>query len=260
LHGPTDAEDSVRTSVLQPFEHIQHDIEQKVVSQMDPLLIAIILGWILSVCVHEYAHAASAYAAGDRSVAQRGYLTMNPLSYIDPLTSLLIPVMALWMGGIALPGGAVQIEKAALRKRQYASLVALAGPATNLTLFLIFAALIHPRLGLVGASYDVRDWPAWALFAGTMAFLQIFAVMLNLLPVPPFDGYHIVEPFLSVRLRMRLSDPQVQFVCLLAVLFLLWQFPPMMRLFFAGISTAFQIIGIPWQLPAACYNLTFFGG
>ena len=83
----------------------------------DSLFFAVLLGWILTVCVHEYAHALTAYLCGDKSVADRGYLTMNPLSYIDPMTSLLLPVFALWMGGIALPGGAVQINLSALRKR-----------------------------------------------------------------------------------------------------------------------------------------------
>ena len=50
----------------------------------NPLLIAVIIGWVMSVCVHEYCHALAAYLAGDRSVSARGYLSMNPLLYIDP--------------------------------------------------------------------------------------------------------------------------------------------------------------------------------
>jgi len=226
---------------------------------LDPLFIAVLLGWILSVCVHEYAHALAAYLSGDRSVADRGYLAMNPLSYIDPLTSILIPVMALWMGGIALPGGAVQINTAALRKRWYGSLVAAAGPLSNLVLFALFCVLIHPRVGLVEVGLNIRDWPAWAVFAGTMAFLQIFAILLNLLPVPPFDGFHIVEPFLKPSLRMRVADPQVQFICLLAVLFILWQVPVAVSVFFSIIATVFQAVGIPWEIPATCFRLTFAG-
>ena len=130
----------------------------------NPLLIAIIIGWIMSVCVHEYSHALAAYLAGDRSVSDRGYLSMNPLLYIDPFMSIILPVVALLMGGIPLPGGAVLIDRLALRKRWYGSLVSAAGPASNFLLFLLCTAVIHPRLGLVHWNENVHDWPLWAVF------------------------------------------------------------------------------------------------
>ena len=66
----------------------------------------------MSLCLHEYAHALVAYRAGDRGVADRGYLTLNPLKYTHPLLSIVLPVVVVMLGGIGLPGGAVWVDHA----------------------------------------------------------------------------------------------------------------------------------------------------
>ena len=71
--------------------------------------------WVFSVCLHEFGHALVAYRGGDYTVREKGYLTMNPLHYTDPLFSILMPLLFLAMGGIGLPGGAVYIERQLLR-------------------------------------------------------------------------------------------------------------------------------------------------
>ena len=94
---------------------------------------AVVLGgWVITLCLHEFAHAAVAYAGGDTSVRARGYLTLNPLRYTDLAYSVIIPILLLAVGGIPLPGGAVLVEPGRLRRRWYASLVSAAGPATNM--------------------------------------------------------------------------------------------------------------------------------
>ena len=70
-----------------------------------PLLGAVLICWIFSVCVHEFSHAIVAYWGGDTSVRQRGYLSFNPFCYIHPVTSILLPCVFLLMGGVPLPGG-----------------------------------------------------------------------------------------------------------------------------------------------------------
>ena len=69
-------------------------------------------GWIVSLCLHEYAHALVAYKGGDHDVAHRGYLTLNPMKYTHPLLSFVLPVVFLLLGGIGLPGGAVWVDHA----------------------------------------------------------------------------------------------------------------------------------------------------
>ncbi len=224
---------------------------------MNPVFLAVIIGWIMSVCIHEYSHALVAYLAGDRSVRERGYLSMNPLLYLDPIGSILIPLVALWLGGVPLPGGAVLIDRLALRKRWYGSIVSAAGPLSNLTLFLILAAVIHPRLGLVDWVGHPNSWPTWAIFAGTMALLQLFAFLLNLLPIPPLDGFQIVEPFLSASMRVRLLNPQASMFGLIAVFVAIFYVPAVRNAFFTAIAAIFAFVGIdPW-IPMDCYSLTF---
>ena len=71
----------------------------------------------MSLCLHEYAHALVAYPAGDRGVAERGYLRLNPLKYTHPVLSIVLPIIAVILGGIGLPGGAVWVDHAHIRSR-----------------------------------------------------------------------------------------------------------------------------------------------
>ncbi len=221
---------------------------------MNPLLIAVVIGWIMSVCVHEYSHALAAYLAGDRSVRERGYLSMNPLLYLDPMTSLVLPALALLLGGIPLPGGAVLIDRLALRRPWYGSIVSAAGPASNFVLFLLCAAVVHPRAGLVDWYTSVQDWPLWAIFFGAMTVLQVFAFLLNLLPIPPLDGFQIIEPFLTPESRQRLLSPGASMVGLAAVFFGFSQVPVLRRGFFQAMMAILAFVGVPLDV-FDCYNL-----
>src|SRR5687768_11485576 len=70
-----------------------------------PLFWAVMVGWIMSVILHEFAHGVVAYLGGDYTIRERGGLSLNPLVYIDPVGSLLLPAVFLLLGGIPLPGG-----------------------------------------------------------------------------------------------------------------------------------------------------------
>ncbi len=164
-----------------------------VTGAVDPgiaVFVFVFAGWILSLIFHEFAHAVVAWRGGDRSIPAKGYLTLDPRRYADPLTSMILPLIFLVAGGIGLPGGAVWINRAALRSRVTASLVSLAGPATNL----VFAAacLIPISINLVRPG----DHPVFAAALGFLGFLQVVAFVLNLLPVPGLDGFGALEPFL----------------------------------------------------------------
>src|ERR1700712_2681144 len=103
---------------------------------------AVVLGgWVITLCLHEFAHAAVSYLGGDTSVRARGYLTLNPLRYTDLAYSVIIPILLLAVGGIPLPGGAVLVEPGRLRRRWYASVVSAAGPLTNLVAGLLLAVV-----------------------------------------------------------------------------------------------------------------------
>src|SRR5262245_23030062 len=66
------------------------------------VFVFVVAGWLVSLCLHEYGHALLAYLGGDRTVAARGYLTLNPLKYAHPVLSIVLPVVFLLLGGIGL--------------------------------------------------------------------------------------------------------------------------------------------------------------
>src|SRR3954466_7301628 len=94
-----------------------------------PLFWAVFIGWVLSVVLHEFAHGFVAYLGGDYTIRERGGLTLNPLQYVDPVMSLLLPARLLLMGGVPLPGGVTYIRRDLLRGRAWQAAVSLAGPA-----------------------------------------------------------------------------------------------------------------------------------
>jgi len=147
----------------------------------------VLFGWIFSLCLHEFSHALVAYYGGDYTVREKGYLTFNPLKYTHPLFSIILPLLFLVLGGIGLPGGAVYIERWRIRNRWMLSLMSLAGPFANLLIAVVLGLVLRFVPGI-----DPRFLPGLSF----LLVLQISAVLFNLIPVPPFDGYNALEPFL----------------------------------------------------------------
>ena len=189
--------------------------------------------WIFSVCLHEFAHAIVAYKGGDTSVKDKGYLSLNPLRYLDPFSSVLIPTLFLIMGGIGLPGAAVYINTSALRSPAWQSAVSLAGPAMNL-LILIFSSLLIAATGLQGTALGA----ALAFFA----FLQATSVVLNLLPIPGFDGFGAIDPYLPVDVQiMARNIAPMATIGLIAIIFFV---PGVSSFIFGGCLTITNMLGI----------------
>jgi Zn-dependent protease len=191
----------------------------------NPLFWALMIGWILSVVLHEFAHGLVGYLGGDYTLRERGGLSLNPLQYIDPVTSLLIPAVMLAMGGIPLPGGATYIRRDLLRSRAWDSLVSLAGPAMNLLIFLGCAIPLHPSIGWADYTAPSSTWTTAQLFLGAMATLQFWAILLNLAPIPPLDGFGAIGPFMDQEARMKLSMPPVSTFLFLGYFFVIWKVP-----------------------------------
>jgi Zn-dependent protease len=156
-------------------------------------------GWLVSLCLHEFGHAVVALWGGDRSVVAKGYLTLNPLRYTEVGLSLVLPLLFLLMGGLGLPGGAVWVDRGAIRSRGMRSLTSLAGP------------LMSALVGLAAATPFLTGWvtgrghPTFAAALALLALLQVTAVLINMLPVPGLDGFGVLEPFLSRRTLARLG-------------------------------------------------------
>lgn len=200
----------------------------------------VVAGWITSVCIHEFGHAVVAYLGGDRSVRASGYLDLNPLRYTNVLLSLVMPVLFLVLGGIGLPGGAVYIDRAALRSRTWDSAVSVAGPVGTLACFVLLAI---PFLLPGNAGWLT---PSNAGFFGALAFLafiEAIALVLNLLPVPGLDGYGILRPWLPYSLQ-GLANQYGQ-LGILAVFAVLWFVAPVSQAFFQSVLQITDFAGIP---------------
>ena len=204
--------------------------------------IVVLVGWVFSLCLHEFSHALVAYYGGDTTVREKGYLTFNPLKYTHPVYSLLLPLLFLMMGGLGLPGGAVYIETWRLRSRGWISAVSLAGPTSNLILAVLLGLLL--RFGPVTSG---GIWPA----LGFLGLLQVCAVVLNLIPLPPFDGFGAIEPYLPMDLRSNLM--QTRGMLSFAVFFLLWFVPFIYDGFWGLIYFLAGLAGVPLQLALSGY-------
>jgi Zn-dependent protease len=149
----------------------------------------VLVGVVLSVTLHEYGHAVTAYWGGDRSVVAKGYLALDFRRYAHPLLSVGMPVLFLAMGALPLPGGAVLIEDHRLRSRAWSSLVSLSGTLMNAAFALVLAVV------LASDALLSRNLVLHALLAYLLV-IQVALIVLNLLPLPGLDGYGVIEPFL----------------------------------------------------------------
>lgn len=207
-----------------------------------PLFWAVLIGWILTVVLHEFAHGLVAHWGGDYTIAERGGLSLNPIQYIDPVFSILMPAIFLAMGGVPLPGGVTYIRMDLVRSRLWQSAVSLAGPAMNVLLFLAGAIALHPKVGWLPANAVVTDWTPGQAVVATLTFLQIYAVILNLIPVPPLDGFGAISPFMRPETRYKLSTPPTSII-LLIVAFILFTSDPVRTRCFELIRSIFVLLG-----------------
>lgn len=162
---------------------------------------ALIIPLVLAIVFHEVAHGWTARALGDPTAAELNRLSLNPLRHVDPVGTIILPGM-LKLAGLPVFGWAkpVPVVRERLRNpRVGMMLVAVAGPGMNLLMALAGAV----ALGLLVAPYrDAEPTGVTAfLMLNLVNFLAInvFLALFNLLPIPPFDGSHVVEGLLPRR-------------------------------------------------------------
>ncbi|MHB8464993.1 MAG: site-2 protease family protein, partial [Acidimicrobiales bacterium] len=166
------------------------------------IFVFVAVGWTISLCLHEFDHAAVAWWAGDRSVEGRGYLTLDPRRYMHGQLSIVLPIIIVLMGGIGLPGGAVMIDRRFIPSKTSRSLVSAAGPLTNAVVAV--ACGLPLRMHWIGPNHQ--------MFASALAFLALLEVavtVLNSLPIPGLDGFGVIAPFLrdeTVRAAMPIAN------------------------------------------------------
>ncbi|CDO86691.1 peptidase, M50 family protein [Mycobacterium triplex] len=210
------------------------------------VFIFVIGGWLVSLCLHEFGHAATAWRFGDHDQEVRGYLTLDPRRYAHPGLSLLLPMVFIALGGIGLPGAAVYVRTWFMSPTRR-TLVSLAGPAANLLLAVLL-------LTLTRLLFDPEHWVLWAGVA-FLGFLQIMAVILNLLPIPGLDGYDAVEPHLSPETQRAVAPAKQYGVFILLFLLLA---PAVGQWLYALTAWFFDFSGVPHLLASAGNSLTRF--
>ena len=207
------------------------------------VFVFVMAGWVASICVHEFGHAFAARLGGDHSATTAAYLDFDPARYVDPVGSLLWPTLLVAIGAFGFPGGAVYLNIGALRSDLWRSVVSAAGPFASLLCALLLALPL--AFGLEDRIGTLTFWSAVAL----LAELQVVGVLLNLLPIPSFDGWGILEPHLPIALR-RAVEP-IRPVAALVVLAALVMVPPIGHAFFntAGVLTSLLGVdpGLSWD-------------
>ncbi|MFN2433719.1 MAG: site-2 protease family protein [Gemmatimonadota bacterium] len=173
---------------------------------------------LFSVVVHEYAHGYVANLWGDPTAAVLGRLTLNPIPHIDPIGSILVPALLLLSPGGFLFGWAkpVPVNPDNFRDKRWGDVtVSLAGPASNLLLSFLFAAVWVIARMLLGIDPVVERLFYWAIL------LNLILAFFNLLPIPPLDGSHVLANFLPRRMAYRyMALARYGFLILILVLVL----------------------------------------
>jgi Zn-dependent protease len=200
---------------------------------------------LFAITVHEVAHGWAAKRLGDPTAERLGRLTLNPIKHIDPIGTVLVPLVLLALGGFVF-GWAKPVpvtwENLRHPKRDMA-LVAAAGPGANLVMALLWALSIKL----------VPELPAYAavplFYMGiTGVTINVLLMVLNLLPLPPLDGGRVLVGLLPGPLAWQVSrvEPYGMFIliALLATGALWWLIGPPVNLLLAAIEQGFNLTQI----------------
>lgn len=190
--------------------------------------LALIPALVIAIVFHEVAHGWVARMLGDPTAAEQRRLSLNPLRHVDPIGTVVLPGMLALVNapifGWAKP---VPVNKWRLNNPRFGMMaVAAAGPGSNLLL----AAVGAVGLGLLAGSVQDPPGRMVALLAASLnhfILINVFLALFNLLPIPPFDGSHIVEGLLPRRAartyeRLRPYGFPLLFMLLLVIP---WLFP-----------------------------------
>ena len=210
------------------------------------------LGWVVSVCLHEFGHALVAYWGGDLGVLERGYLTLNPLKYTHGVLSIVLPVLFLALGGIGLPGGAVYVNRSALKSRQIRSSLSAAGPMVTGTLTIVLAFPFTTDWYIRTANQHQIFWAGLSF----LVFVQVWALIFNLLPLPGLDGFGVISPYLPTKIASQLNRYGGVTLFIFIVLFVFDT--PVQRFFWQGIGGVLSILGVDMDLLALGFDLYRF--
>ena len=200
------------------------------------------LGLIVLLTFHEFGHAWMAYKCGDDTARSQGRVSLNPLVHIDPIGTLVMPLLMIFLSasgsglGRFLIGWAkpVPVNPHNLRNpRMDDILVTLAGPWMNLLLGIVLVALSRAGLALNSASMATVCW--------NLAHLSLMLCFFNLLPIPPLDGSQVVRVITGMTFETYYQVARFGFLLIIVV----WQIA-VVRNFITGLADKSQMIMAGW--------------
>ena len=148
---------------------------------------------IFSMVLHELAHGYVAYFLGDTTAKEDGRLTLNPLRHLDPVMSVILPMIMYLMGGVVFGGAKpVPVDSSRLKGGKWGmALVALAGPLTNFLLALIAFLAGNYLESMPGIGGEIVS-----TVAGSCVLINLGFMVFNLIPIPPLDGSRVIYPLM----------------------------------------------------------------
>ena len=208
-----------------------------------PYLLIVLVSILLSMTLHEAMHAYASHWLGDDTARLQGRLTLNPLSHIDPIMTVLLPLSLALIG--APPFGAakpVPFNPFNVRYGEFgAALVGLAGPLTNLALALL-AFLVGALFFDFGISFSAGG--GVNLLFTTFIYVNLAFFVFNMLPIPPLDGsraLYAIAPD-SVRRVMEMMEQYGIFVVFALILLFNQQLGQFMTAAISAILQLFQLL------------------
>ncbi|MFA5879412.1 MAG: site-2 protease family protein [Candidatus Margulisiibacteriota bacterium] len=154
---------------------------------------------IYAIIFHEVAHGYAAYYFGDRTAKYMGRLTLNPIPHIDLVGSILLPAVFLASGAGIILGWAKPVpinDNNFNNPKKDMLLVALAGPCANILLALLASAILK-----IGGLLGIQYYEIINMILIFVIQLNLVLALFNLIPIPPLDGSHILEYFLSYKAK-----------------------------------------------------------
>ncbi len=152
---------------------------------------------ILAITVHEVAHGWVALKFGDRTSQLLGRLTLNPIKHIDPLGTIIVPGVLLFLGGFVF-GWAKPIpvnDQNFKNPRIAMAWVAVAGPVANIIMAVMWAVIAKIGYMVIPLEQAIGQFMVYSGMAGIA--INLILAILNMLPIPPLDGSRILNSFLS---------------------------------------------------------------
>ncbi|MCK5285883.1 MAG: site-2 protease family protein [Candidatus Pacebacteria bacterium] len=187
---------------------------------METSLILTILILLMSVVIHEVSHGYAAFLMGDSTAKNAGRLTLNPLVHLDFMGSIIVPLLAFTSTGFVFGWAKpVPYNPYNLKNQKWGdAIVAIAGPASNFIVAVVFGLIIRFSAYMGITSYVFLD------AAQLVVLINLVLMVFNLVPIPPLDGSKILFSLIPYRyIEVREILERYSFLLLIFFIFFLWK-------------------------------------